>query len=280
MHWNLEGDAMLPFAVDRHGSLSLTEQVVVGLRVAIQRGHYPSGATLPTLRETAAELGVSLDVVRPAIRRLVAEGLVTARPRRGIEVCPAGQHRWQAHVLYLHWGSSQSYYEAVSSETLTQHLLGQRVLVTPVQLTGNETSAGHPRLKSIIHAGPVNLAIVAGDAEYVDVLLTQEEVPFVQMTATDKGTISRLARRTLVPDSAAAVEEAVRHAVARGVRSLLLVSHSGNVAAFRGFAEAAGLSVRVLTTPTVAGLGLGSIAVPDLPTLTSYGFTWQWTVAR
>lgn len=27
----------------------------------------------------------------------------------------------------------------------------------------------------------------------------------------------------------------------------------------------------------VTGLGLGSIAVPDLPTLTSYGFTWQWT---
>jgi len=30
----------------------------------------------------------------------------------------------------------------------------------------------------------------------------------------------------------------------------------------------------------VSGLGLGSLAVPNLPTLTSYGFTWQWTVAR
>ena len=30
----------------------------------------------------------------------------------------------------------------------------------------------------------------------------------------------------------------------------------------------------------VTGLGLGSIRVPDLPTLTSYGFTWQWTIAR
>jgi len=30
----------------------------------------------------------------------------------------------------------------------------------------------------------------------------------------------------------------------------------------------------------VTNLGLGSIAVPDLPMLTSYGFTWQWTVAR
>ena len=29
----------------------------------------------------------------------------------------------------------------------------------------------------------------------------------------------------------------------------------------------------------VTGLGLGSIKVPDLPTLTSYGFTWQWTIA-
>lgn len=30
----------------------------------------------------------------------------------------------------------------------------------------------------------------------------------------------------------------------------------------------------------VTGLGLGSIAVPELPVLTSYGFTWQWTVAK
>ena len=30
----------------------------------------------------------------------------------------------------------------------------------------------------------------------------------------------------------------------------------------------------------VSGLGLGSLAVPDLPTLTSTGLTWQWTVAR
>jgi hypothetical protein len=30
----------------------------------------------------------------------------------------------------------------------------------------------------------------------------------------------------------------------------------------------------------VVGLGLGSIKVPDLPTLTSYGLTWQWTIAR
>ena len=30
----------------------------------------------------------------------------------------------------------------------------------------------------------------------------------------------------------------------------------------------------------VSGLGLGSLAVPNLPTLTSTGLTWQWTVAR
>jgi hypothetical protein len=30
----------------------------------------------------------------------------------------------------------------------------------------------------------------------------------------------------------------------------------------------------------VSGLGFGSLAVPNLPTLTSCGLTWQWTVAR
>ncbi len=30
----------------------------------------------------------------------------------------------------------------------------------------------------------------------------------------------------------------------------------------------------------VSGLGLGSLTSPGLPTLTSYGFTWQWTIMR
>lgn len=239
---------MFPFSIDRHSRISLTDQVAGGLRRAIQSGHYPTGVTLPTLDQTAQFLGVSSNVVQTAIKRLSHEGLVTARPKRGIEVCPVGQHRWQAHVLYLHWGGASSFYEAVSSETVMNRLLARHILVTSGQLNGDEVAAKYPLISSIIHAGPINMAVLAGSAEFVGVFLAENEIPFVHLTGTVMGAPSRLARRVLVEESRPALEKAVQHAAACGVRSLLMMvlNNEGDNGTMRGLAEAAGFSVRML----------------------------------
>lgn len=51
---------VLPFPVDRALPESLTDQVVAGVTAAIETGMFAHGACLPSLRELADSLGVSL----------------------------------------------------------------------------------------------------------------------------------------------------------------------------------------------------------------------------
>ena len=83
-------ESRLPFEIDRSSDASLISQVVNGLRRAIVSGVYAIGTTLPTFREIADGLGVSMNVVRAAIGRLSAEGLIGARRGIGCVVQPNG----------------------------------------------------------------------------------------------------------------------------------------------------------------------------------------------
>ncbi|HEU0245837.1 MAG TPA: GntR family transcriptional regulator [Gaiellaceae bacterium] len=61
---------------------NLNEQVYDELRTRVLTRHHPPGAKL-SLHALAAELGVSRSPVHHALTRLVSEGLLTVRPRRG-----------------------------------------------------------------------------------------------------------------------------------------------------------------------------------------------------
>jgi DNA-binding LacI/PurR family transcriptional regulator len=244
---------MLPFSVNRDSKTSLTEQIETGFRQAIQTSHFKQGDSLPTLQEMADGLDVSMAVVRTAIRRLSRDGLVTARPSRGIQVCPSGQHRWQAHVLYLHWGTATSFYEAVISETVMNQLLAKQILVTPIQLNSDELTASYPRLNSIIHAGSIDLAALSGSATGIDVYLAENEIPFIQMAIPAQP--SRLARRMIMQDSKPALEHAAKHVVGCGVRSMMIVTINGVWDAERNAFESTGIPVRILVAKPNDTLG-------------------------
>ena len=66
---------------------NLNEQVYDELRTRLLTRQEPAGAKL-SLHILAAELGVSRSPVHHALTRLVAEGLLTVRPRRGYYVAP------------------------------------------------------------------------------------------------------------------------------------------------------------------------------------------------
>ncbi|HEX4745344.1 MAG TPA: GntR family transcriptional regulator [Gaiellaceae bacterium] len=67
--------------------VNLNEQVYEELRTRILTRQEPSGAKL-SLHALATELGVSRSPVHHALTRLVSEGLLTVRPRRGYYVAP------------------------------------------------------------------------------------------------------------------------------------------------------------------------------------------------
>jgi DNA-binding GntR family transcriptional regulator len=67
--------------------VNLNEQVYDEIRRRLLSRGYPAGAKL-SLHGLASELGVSRSPVHHALTRLVSEGLLTVRPRRGYYVTP------------------------------------------------------------------------------------------------------------------------------------------------------------------------------------------------
>lgn len=64
------------------------DQIAATLRTQIQRGQYAIGARLPGIRQLAAEFGASITTVQTACNQLQDEGLIEARSRSGLYVCP------------------------------------------------------------------------------------------------------------------------------------------------------------------------------------------------
>lgn len=67
---------------------NLHDHIVDALGVRIVRGDFGEGAVLPNEPTLAAELGVSRNALREAIRVLVSKGLVEVRQRTGTKVLP------------------------------------------------------------------------------------------------------------------------------------------------------------------------------------------------
>lgn len=69
---------------------NLYGQVVHELGQRITAGEYPEQMALPIEPELAAQLGVSRNLLREAIKALASKGLVEVRPRSGTRVRPRG----------------------------------------------------------------------------------------------------------------------------------------------------------------------------------------------
>src|SRR6478672_11288619 len=70
-------------AFDADGALAPAAQLVAKLRLAIDAGAIPEGATLPSIRTGAAELGVHSNTLRKVYAALEAQGYATTRHGSG-----------------------------------------------------------------------------------------------------------------------------------------------------------------------------------------------------
>ena len=78
MRLRVDGDALVPpFA-----------QIFEQLRAHIQRGSLAPGATLPTVRQLATDLGVAPNTVARAYAELKAQGWIVGEERRPTRVAP------------------------------------------------------------------------------------------------------------------------------------------------------------------------------------------------
>lgn len=72
--------------VDLDSQEPLYAQIVRGLREAIARGGVKVGERLPSVRQLAGDLGIHLNTVARAYRRLEEDGLVRVRHGQGVVV--------------------------------------------------------------------------------------------------------------------------------------------------------------------------------------------------
>lgn len=75
-------------SVDRDEVSPPVRQIYVTLSRAISSGALPPGTRLPTVRAMASDLGVAVNTVAKAVRRLEEAGMVITRGRAGTVVSP------------------------------------------------------------------------------------------------------------------------------------------------------------------------------------------------
>lgn len=79
-------------------SMPLYEQIKDQIRAAVFAGVLAAGETLPSLRELARDLQVSLITVTRAYNDLAAEGVIGTRQGKGTVVLPVDPARLRMHV--------------------------------------------------------------------------------------------------------------------------------------------------------------------------------------
>lgn len=79
---------MNTITIDRDDLAAVYAQVAQQLRQLIASGSLPPGTAIPSVRQLARDLGVSLNTVARAYRMLEAEGFLVIRDRAGVTVAP------------------------------------------------------------------------------------------------------------------------------------------------------------------------------------------------
>lgn len=93
---------MVTLTIDRDHDDPVYEQVAAQLREFIASGTVKPGASLPSVRQLAGDLGVSLNTIARAYRLLEAEGFLAIRDRAGVTAAPpAGRVERSAQTKLL-----------------------------------------------------------------------------------------------------------------------------------------------------------------------------------
>ena len=222
----------MPFSVARSDGRSLVDQVVDGVKRAIETGRYAVGDIIPSTRDMAVALGVSRIVTRAAVRELADAGYVN--PRQGVGCVVLGQKGklWKGTVLFVAPSEKGDYYTHGFSDEMAGVFVRSGWRFIRVAATRTDTS-----LLELELAHPVDLAIVMFTNPPAEKLLSRSQVPFVaignEKAARLKGCIAAI---PFVREAAA--PEVAERAKASGVKSAWQVGFEPQPDLIKAFAAA------------------------------------------
>lgn len=209
----------LPFEINRNGAEPLTSQIEQGVVRGIETGFWKPGDILPTLDEFAAATGVSLIVVRNAIRRLVDAGRINPRPGVGTVVLDSATRLWRGHVVIVDFETRSNFFHSRVNGILRERLIQANYLPSMVSVAAEKYDM--EPLNAILRQ-PVSLAVVLGAGHGHDAAtvkrIVSADIPVITFSAR-KRPLQKVVGHLRLDDSGA-MEDFARHCVESGVRKI------------------------------------------------------------
>lgn len=209
----------LPFDIDRNGAEPLTSQVEHGIVRGIETGFWKPGDILPTLDEFAAATGVSMMVVRNAIRRLVDAGRINPRPGVGTVVLNSSTRLWRGHVVIVDFETRSNFFYSRVSGILRERLIRANYLPSVVSVAAEEYDM--EPLNAILRQ-PVSLAVVLGSGHGHDTSTVKRimaaGVPVVTFSDRERPLPKVVGHMRL--DESGAMDDFIQHCAKAGVRRM------------------------------------------------------------
>jgi len=170
-----------PVVVEKTSRETLTNQLVNGVKRAVQQGLLKEGDRLPSREDLARSFDCSLRVPREAFRQLKLDGYIVTHPRLGSVVCkPTGEKSWKGVVLLVRYDVEETSYHGASVEAgFRQRLFAAGYLLLTVQvgqLTSN--SFDFSAVERYLQFG-VSLAVVLCRNPYVRRWFERYRIPFM-----------------------------------------------------------------------------------------------------
>lgn len=239
----------VPFVVNRNLATNLADQVADGFRQAIACGFYKAGDILPTIRELAPWLGVSVRVTADAVKALTAEGLISPRPRCGSLVLGRREMLWKGRVLLVLAEGDYGYNQTAFIGRLRSRLLKAGYLFTQVTVPLVRGRRYDTSVLDVVLGRPVDVALVLYDIPVILKRLVRSGVRFVSVGFNGKRYSGCLG--SVKTDYRRAMDALACQCVKCGVRRVVQVCKgSGEVSAV-GILRRRGILTRVRKIPLV-----------------------------
>ena len=153
--------------IDRELPISLHEQIKGQITYAIIYAELKTGTSLPSVRQMAALLEVSMMTVSSVYRELVSEGLVVSQPRVGYFVAPTNSINGSIHSR-----NTQKNLRQILHNCIRQALLMGHSIEEVCEVFSSIAETYHPEAKSqyIVLAGNFMPATVDYAADIQDIM--------------------------------------------------------------------------------------------------------------
>lgn len=230
----------LPFTIDRDAGTTLTRQLVEGFRQAVVSGRYRAGDMLPPIPELVRLTGVCPVVVRSALKRLAAEGLVRPRAGVGTIVLAPCAGRPLGHVAIVTPEVSDNYTVALIVGHVSSALQNAGYLVSKVAIPPGRR--GRPATAAAVNlpSGTTFAMSIGRFSAEIRRALSAASVPFLAVAPYSPVRMP-LCLGSITLDYLSPIPEFIAHCVGAGVGRIAQVDFFKGKKEVRDAAAAAGL---------------------------------------